>query len=181
MATESSLNAELARARSSVNNRSVLVDLIITDDLPPCELNREDLKQIVHHLMRSAACSTQRGRISVILGLQTSRLWLMVTDTGRGIDERSLLRIFPSRESHDAPVPRSLARRWPDLARAKELAIRAGGSMSISSRVGSGTIAEVRLPIHTTCPNLQAAARCSPEARSPSHENHVMENSCSLL
>lgn len=140
------LRREVETARALVANKRVKVDMIIADDVPAVVLDGEKLRQIAFYVLSSAAAATHRGRIALILGREASCLKVTVTDTGRGIEEADLDRLFRRSGVYEFHVHDDVSRRLPDLIIARKLLDLLGGSMVVSSKSGEGTIIEIFVP-----------------------------------
>jgi signal transduction histidine kinase len=144
------LRREVDTIRAVVAHKQVKVDMIIADDVSAVVQDGEKLRQIAFYVLSSAATATHRGRIALILGREASCLKVTVTDTGRGIEEPDLDRLFRrpgvcAFHVHD-DVSRRLPDRLPDLVIARKLLDLLGGSMVVSSKPGEGTIIEIFVP-----------------------------------
>lgn len=141
--------------RTRVARRPVKIDLVVADETSSYTVSDpEKLRQIAFNIMNAAALSTERGRVTLILGKDEQCLKLTVTDTGIGFTKEALERITsPSRPRtdrirNDRDLRLILTRTLLDLL---------GGSMSISSKPGEGTIVEVWLPLRENCRSGVAA------------------------
>ncbi len=140
------LRHTVATARARVVHKPVEVDLVITDETVYSVSDPEKLKQIALALVNNAVRSTERGRITLILGRDSQCLKLTVTDTGTGMAKDVLV-------CWNSPAFGDLSRRKGgkhiglELVMTRKLVELLGGGISISSRSGVGTIVEVWLPI----------------------------------
>ena len=105
------------------------------------------LRQIVYNLMSNALKFTDRGgSVTVSARDDGARIILAVADTGIGIADGDLPRLFQAFEqlvtpSGDRPPGTGLG-----LALTRRLVDMHGGSIEVDSRLGSGTTFTVRLP-----------------------------------
>lgn len=104
------------------------------------------LRQIVHHLALNAAKFTSRGSIGVAVDRLGDRLRLTVTDTGCGMSPEALAGLFRLFEQADASTSRAHEGAGVGLALAKNHVDRLGGSISVRSAQGEGSVFTVEIP-----------------------------------
>ncbi len=135
-----------ATAHAQVLHKPVKVDFVVTDDAACTVSVPERLRQIARSVMNNAVHSTERGRITMILGREAQCLKLTVTDTGKGMAKDVLAGL----NSPASPFPRKRrgrTRPGTELVMTGKLVELLGGSISISSKSGEGTIVEIWLPL----------------------------------
>ncbi|MFC4242179.1 sensor histidine kinase [Gryllotalpicola reticulitermitis] len=115
--------------------------------LPPIQLRRA----IVALIDNAIDHTPSGGHVTVTAGLLGSRLQLRFTDTGRGITGIDLTHIF-DRFAHGEPGgrnPRANSRTGYGigLALVREIAARAGGSVSVERTGANGTVFLLDLPV----------------------------------
>ncbi len=109
--------------------------------------DEEALSQILDNLVDNALKYTPAGgRIQVRWWAQGDAVCLEVQDTGIGIAERDLARIFERFYRVDRARSRELGGTGLGLAIVKHLAQAMHGSVAATSRLGQGTTFTVRLP-----------------------------------
>ena len=122
-------------------------DVELARDLPEAVADQLALRQVLINLLANAIKFTPRGG-SVSLAVKTagSELLLSVSDTGIGIAKSDLAQVgepfFQARSSYDRPYEGT----GLGLSVVKGLVEMHGGKLEITSRVGEGTRALVRLP-----------------------------------
>jgi len=109
------------------------------------------IRQMLSNLLDNALRFTLwGGRITVLImsDLKTGEVVLSVTDTGCGIEEQHLARVFDRFYQTDAARNRADTRRGGGLGLAicKSIVEQHGGRISILSRLGQGTIITIHLP-----------------------------------
>jgi hypothetical protein len=117
------LSPLIDQCRELVTNKSVRLEFVHDDIQNVSVFDENKLFQIAACLLQNAADSTTRGTIAVIAKRESCWFRLTVMDTGRG----------------DAGVD--------DLITARKNCGFLGGSLSIASKTGEGSIAQVSLPI----------------------------------
>jgi signal transduction histidine kinase len=132
-------------------SRGVSLNCDIADDVPAIVLGDETrLRQILTNLLGNAVKFTERGRIDVTLscskslqsvnGLHTLRLFFTITDTGVGIDPDKIDKLFQPFSQVDSSLLRRRNGTGLGLAISKRLCELMGGSISVESRKGEGSI-----------------------------------------
>lgn len=104
------------------------------------------LRQIIHHLTLNAAKFTSQGSISVSVDRLDDRLRVTVADTGCGMCAGTLAGLFRLFEQADASTSRAHEGAGVGLVLAKGHIDRMGGTISVESRQGHGSIFTVEVP-----------------------------------
>ncbi len=99
------------------------------------------IRKIMVGLMSNAAKFTDRGRIALILNRNDTGIRLTVTDTGRGITAEQI------NVMNDPAELNGFSASGLGIRIVKNLVSLLGGGLTISSKQGEGTIAEVSLPL----------------------------------
>ncbi|NKB70127.1 MAG: hypothetical protein GKR89_23890 [Candidatus Latescibacteria bacterium] len=110
------------------------------------------LNQVFMHVLKNAVESIAgTGRISLATGQEGGQVWVRIADTGRGMDQQQLDRIFdPALAGDTGRVGLS----WR-LA-ADYLIVRDhGGEIEVDSQVGEGTVVHFRLPLRQVGTGLE--------------------------
>lgn len=131
--------------------------------------DRLRLRQILYNLLGNALKFTSEGSISITARGVDGGACLRVEDTGCGIAEEHLDRIFESFHQVDSSDARSQHGSGLGLALTKRLVELHGGRISVSSEPGHGAAFEVFLPEQPGAPEVKrrrpptAAATASKE------------------
>jgi two-component system, cell cycle sensor histidine kinase DivJ len=148
-------------------------DVELARDLPEAVADQLALRQVLINLLANAIKFTPRGgSISLAVKTAGSELLLSVSDTGIGIAESDLAQVgepfFQARSSYDRPYEGT----GLGLSVVKGLVEMHGGKLEITSRVGEGTRALVRLPrvCNAASAAPKAIARSTPRAAEPEFE-----------
>ncbi len=104
------------------------------------------LRQIIHHLTLNAAKFTSQGSISVSVDRLDDRLRVTVADTGCGMCAETLSGLFRLFEQADASTSRAHEGAGVGLVLAKGHIDRMGGTISVESRQGHGSVFTVEIP-----------------------------------
>ncbi|MEH0844975.1 ATP-binding protein [Micromonospora sp. CPCC 205711] len=141
------LTAELAGVFRSAVERAGLRLEVDCPPLPrPVNLDPANWERIVTNLLSNALKHTFVGGIRVGLHADPTELRLTVTDTGVGIAEEELPRLFERFHRVKGVRSRSHEGSGIGLALVRELARLEGGDVGVRSRVGAGTTFTVALP-----------------------------------
>ncbi len=120
----------------------------VPDDLPRLAADERRLQQALNHLLSNAVKFTEPGgAVSVGASLEADgRLLLSVADTGIGIPEEDIERVFQPFTQLDGTLARRFQGAGLGLYVSRALIAGHGGELSLRSRPGVGTTAEIRLP-----------------------------------
>src|SRR4030095_1140516 len=130
----------------AAKNRVMILDEI-APNVPVLSTDRDKLRQIVLNLLDNAAKFTERGEIRICAARENGSVKLVVSDTGIGIPEEDLDRVFE--EFHRVGTANGKKYRGTGLGLAivKRLVGLLGGSIEVSSKVGEGSSFTVTLPL----------------------------------
>jgi PAS domain S-box-containing protein len=135
----------------------------------PVFVDREMWEQIVGNLLSNALKFTFEGRIAVALRAMGGRVELEVTDTGVGISQADLARVFERFHRVEGARARTLEGAGIGLALVHELARLHGGTVRAESSPGDGTRFVVAIPTGST----HLPAERIVEAEAPVHESTI--------
>jgi signal transduction histidine kinase/DNA-binding response OmpR family regulator len=142
------LTAELASNFRSACERAGLTLVVDCPPLPqPVNVDREMWEKIVLNLLSNAFKFTLKGGIAVSLRQMDDRAELVVEDTGLGIAENQLPRVFERFHRIEGQGGRTHEGSGIGLALVEELAKLHGGAVSARSRLGQGSAFTVGLPL----------------------------------
>lgn len=123
----------------------------VLGDIPEIEADYGRIEQVVFNIISNAIKYTpEGGTISVYIGRMYSEVYMKVSDTGIGIPENDLPRIFERFYRVDKARSREMGGTGLGLSIAREIVEAHSGNISISSKKGEGTDVTVRLPITQT-------------------------------
>ena len=107
------------------------------------------VKQILFNLCGNALKFTDQGGVSVTLGYleETRQLRYRVIDTGIGMSEEELGRLFKPFSQADSSTTRHFGGTGLGLCIARQLAQKLGGDVSVTTEKGQGSTFELTLPI----------------------------------
>ncbi len=137
----------LALNQSSVVNKPVQLLNTIQGDLPPAQADENRLQQILYNLIGNAIKFTDSGTVEISATVVNQHLEIVVSDTGIGIPEDKLERIFKSFEQAEGSTARKYGGTGLGLAVTKQLVQLHGGKIWVKSTVEQGSQFFLTLPI----------------------------------
>jgi len=116
-------------------------------ELPPLSGDRTKIKQILLNLLSNAIKFTGQGRVLVSVVAEPDAVRVSVADTGIGIREDDLARLFEPFQQLDNPVVRSAGGTGLGLAISKKFVELHGGRIWAESRENQGSTFHFTLPL----------------------------------
>jgi signal transduction histidine kinase/CheY-like chemotaxis protein len=127
------------------------------------------LRQILYNLISNALKFTEQGEIRVTAALEGETLALSVRDTGLGISDENLSRLFGKFDQLDSSTTRRFGGTGLGLSICRELAHLMDGDISVTSKLGEGScfVLRVNLPrVGDAKPPARLAPAAPPELKS---------------
>ena len=132
-----------------VENRGLIVKEKLSRRLPPARIDSAQIKQVLVNLIKNAMqAMTRGGRLTVETGAGTDQVWVSVSDTGGGIPEEQLNRIF---EPFYTTKKKGTGL---GLMIVQRIVRDHGGRIELESNVGTGTMFRIWLPLRERMPRL---------------------------
>lgn len=130
------------------NKKGISIVTNIQDDLPPFICNRDRLKQLFINLIDNSIKYTVEGSVTVECkeSRDKSHLEIKIIDTGIGIEEEHLERLFERFYRVDKGRSRKMGGTGLGLSIVKHIVELYNGTVQVSSTFGEGTTMKVRLP-----------------------------------
>jgi signal transduction histidine kinase/CheY-like chemotaxis protein len=142
------LNALVALWRPQLIDKGCVLILDLDPDVP--QAIRADalrLRQILFNLLSNAVKFTERGHVILRVRFRgEDRLCFEVEDTGCGIPDEALTRLFNSFEQVDSSTTRRHGGSGLGLAISRNLATLMGGSLDVTTQFGRGSVFRLDLP-----------------------------------
>ncbi len=115
---------------------------------PPLRIEGDEarLEQVIANLLDNAVKYTESGGVTVTLGADHDRAWCEVTDTGPGIPAEDQPRIFERFYRVDKARSREKGGTGLGLSIVKHILALHGGTISVKSRIGEGSVFRFELP-----------------------------------
>jgi len=139
------------------------------------------LNQIVFNLVGNAIKFTQRGRIDIAVNLASSTrdvqyVEISVTDTGIGIAGDDLERVFEAFTQTEPSITRRFGGTGLGLAISRRFAETMGGTLTVQSEAGHGSVFTLRLPLARADAERSASTSEAAGPMSPSLDILVVED-----
>ncbi|MFD8499359.1 sensor histidine kinase [Amycolatopsis sp. NPDC059657] len=141
--------AESYRDRAGVAEVSLTVE---TDGDPEILADPVRLRQIMGNLVSNAIRHTPGGTVSVRARAEDVECVIEVADTGAGISEADLPQVFDRFWRAEKSRSRQTGGSGLGLAIVRQLTEAHGGTVSVTSVLGEGSVFTVRLPVTTALP-----------------------------
>jgi adenylate cyclase len=130
-----------------VDHARVRLVVMAEPDLPPIVTDGDKFKQILLNLVSNAIKYTDDGFIRVRAEPADGRLRVDVSDTGLGISEDELPKIFDEFHRAESRSARDRTGTGLGLTISQRLARALGGDLTVSSRLGAGSTFTLDLPL----------------------------------
>jgi len=138
--------------RPEIENRGVTVKTKLPRALTATPIDTTQIQQVLVNLMKNAAqAMTTGGTLTLQTGETSDGVWVSVTDTGGGIPQEQINRIFEpfyTTKKKGSGLGLMIVQR---IVRAHN------GRIELDSHVGRGTTFRIWLPLHERKPRLLAA------------------------
>ena len=116
-------------------------------ELPQISTDRDKVKQILLNLLSNAIKYTDEGSITLRAEASDGSIHVDVADTGLGIPEEEVPRIFDEFHRADSREARDRRGTGLGLTISQRLARALGGHLTVSSRLGAGSTFTLNLPL----------------------------------
>jgi signal transduction histidine kinase len=136
---------EIMSGRAAERNISLETD--ISPNLPPLNLDRDKLKQVMLNLLSNAIkYNYPGGKVRLVAAQKDGEIVISISDTGPGISEEALKHMFE--KFYRVPGTEKLATGTGlGLSICKRIVEAHRGKIDVTSEVGKGTIFTVHLPL----------------------------------
>ncbi|TET29348.1 MAG: GAF domain-containing protein [Anaerolineales bacterium] len=128
--------------------KGVKLKVDVQPDFPLLHSDQEKIKQILINLLSNAAKFTRKGEIILSARHDDDMLYVDVDDTGIGVSEDALGRIFEDFQQADSSTTREYGGTGLGLPISRSLARLLGGDLTASSIEGEGLTFTLALPMH---------------------------------
>jgi signal transduction histidine kinase len=158
-----------ANLSAQLEKKSLQLEVNIDDNMPLLVGDKDKIYQVLENLTMNAMKFTERGgsiTLSAVPHEEEGQLWVRidVTDTGIGIPQTALPRIFDRFYQVDATSKRKYGGMGLGLAIAKSIIDAHQGRIRVQSAVGQGTTFTLILPAYSEFrPDLEDLPRSGPE------------------
>src|SRR5947209_1228785 len=124
-----------------IADRDIVVEAELRPDLPPLELDRDQMKQALYNVIKNSfEAMKRRGILRIRTDMDATHVSMSFTDTGGGMSAESLSRVFEpyfTTKSSGSGLGLLIVRR---------IVREHGGEMALESHEGKGLTLTIRLP-----------------------------------
>jgi signal transduction histidine kinase len=132
-------------AKLAIEDKPIELQIKVSSDIPDIVGDRRRIKQMLLNLISNACKFTQEGTINISGTLQDATLIILITDSGSGISEQDLQRIFEPFEQTQLGLA-TASSTGLGLAITKNLIEAHGGKMIVRSTKGVGSAFGFSIP-----------------------------------
>lgn len=130
-----------------IEKKNQKVECYVTADVPPVKADRAGIERVILNVLSNAIKYTpENGEIKIYVGFVYNDAYIKVIDSGIGIPEEDLKRVFERFYRVDKARTREMGGTGLGLSIAKEIMEQNKGSIDIKSKVGQGTEVIIRIP-----------------------------------
>ncbi len=132
----------------SAQKKGISFSMNFLNTLPPT-LHGDDtrIRQILVNILGNAIKFTRDGSVTLTIGVSGDLLCFEIADTGVGMREEDLPRIFNDFDQLDSGFKRAITGTGLGLSITKNLVCMMGGAIHVESKLGEGTVFFVKLPL----------------------------------
>jgi signal transduction histidine kinase len=135
--------------RPEIENRDLAVKMKLARHLPATPIDATQMQQVLVNLVKNAMqAMTRDGTLTLQTGESSEGVWLSVADTGGGISQEQIARIFEpfyTTKKKGTGLGLMIVQR---IVRAHN------GRIELESNIGKGTTFRIWLPLHERKPRL---------------------------
>ena len=126
---------------AEIEDRDIVVEQELHSNLPPLEVDRDQMKQAFYNVIKNSfEAMKRRGILRIRTDLDATHVNISFTDTGGGMSAESLSRVF------EPYFTTKTAGSGLGLLIVRRIVREHGGEMSIESAEGKGLTLTIRLP-----------------------------------
>jgi signal transduction histidine kinase/CheY-like chemotaxis protein/HAMP domain-containing protein len=119
----------------------------IESNLPEIKNDSDKIHHIIQNIISNAVKFTEEGSVEITANRIDGEIHVTVKDSGIGIDADYLPLIFDEFRQADEKATRKYGGTGLGLAIAKKYALMLDGNIEVQSKIGTGSVFTVRLPI----------------------------------
>jgi signal transduction histidine kinase len=153
------IDTAVSSVSDTVREKGLILRLDLDEEMPPVEMDRDALQQIINHLVQNAVLATPSEKEVFLtahapLSDKAARraLLLTVKDGGPGISAEDQPRVFTRLYRTEGPIIEGLGDTGVGLAVARTLTEALGGRIWLESQPGQGVTIFVLLPAQAAPP-----------------------------
>ena len=145
--------------RPLFESRGLYLDVRLPPDLPRIYCDRTRIRQVLLNLLNNAARFTENGGVTIEAEVHDQRVMVSVTDTGPGIAETDIPKLFEPFRQLDSTGARRQGGSGLGLNISRRFVELHGGEMGVRSQVGTGSTFWFSLPLSSPAVDISTAAR----------------------
>jgi len=135
-------------SRNLLGNKELSLVNLIPGDAPRVLADENRIQQVLLNLVDNAVKFTDRGEILFLACPEEDCLAIYVADTGIGIDQENIERVFEPFEQADGSISRMYGGTGIGLSISRQLITLHGGTITAESEPGHGTTIRLTLPLY---------------------------------
>ena len=144
---QATVNVVLALSRPLTGDKDLMLVNAIPTDFPPVDADENRLEQILHNLIGNAIKFTETGHVTITARVQDKTAEITVADSGCGIADEQMQRIFLPFEQVEDSMTRHHGGTGLGLAVVKKLVELHGGQVNVKSQPQQGSQFMFTLPL----------------------------------
>jgi len=142
------IDGVMSTAIGLVKDKPVKLIKEMADDLPNIRADSTRVRQVILNLVSNAAKFTEEGSITLRAWADDEMVTISVTDTGVGIPEDFLEKVFQEFQQVDGSATRRVGGTGLGLPISRHFVEMHGGRIWVESEVGGGSTFTFTIPIH---------------------------------
>lgn len=135
------------KVQLEIDKKNLQTECFVTANVPLVYAEKDGIERVVLNILTNSIKYTpENGKIKIYVGFVYNDAYIKIIDTGLGIPEEDLTRIFERFYRVDKSRTREMGGTGLGLSIAKEILDKNNGSIDIKSIVGEGTEVVIRIP-----------------------------------
>ncbi len=137
----------LETSRPAAQKKNLKINANIQDDIPDTLFDSDRIMQVLANIVNNALKFTETGEINISARREDNLIKVSVADTGPGIKENDMPRLFQKFEQFEINSQRKTGGTGLGLAICKKIISMHNGSIWAESELGKGTVFYFTLPL----------------------------------
>lgn len=126
--------------------KEIRLEVMLQEDMKEFQCNRDRMKQLLINLIDNGIKYTEQGAVTVYGKMEKEVLILSIQDTGIGIDEEHIPRLFERFYRVDKGRSRKMGGTGLGLSIVKHIVELYNGTIQVESKMKEGTIITIKMP-----------------------------------
>jgi sensor histidine kinase YesM len=156
-------------------SKDIQMEVRIPSVFPSVAADKNRLTQILFNLLHNAVKYTDEGIITIDADVQDGKAVIRISDTGLGMNEKTLRTIFEPYEQGDSSITAIGGGLGLGLSICKQLVEMHGGKIKASSILGEGSVFTFTLPLADDSFDEPIIASIAPSLDMSERELHIKE------